>query len=411
MSNRLRAELAHFTDHRRHFEMPQVRLEQSRQSARAWLFHIALPLWWSIGADHERGGFHERILLDGTPSDEPRRARVQARQIYVYAEAARLNWAGPARKAVRHGVDYLLKHYQRGDGSFRHKVTADGDVFDDTPDLYDQAFALFALGHAADVLGDASLKKPALDLLDYLQRERALAAGGYTEAQSTNTFIKLFANPHMHLLEAALAWLEHDNDPRWRDFADDLVALCRERFICSQTGCLLEYFSDNWQQIPGPVGHIWEPGHHFEWAWLLHRYEVATGHDVKEMRQSLIRTAEERGINRASGRAVNEVLLDFTIKSHDSRIWPQTERLKAALKALTDEGSAEIFATHLANASEASAAIFEYVDKPLPGLWYEVIRQDGSFTEDDVRASTLYHVMGAFAELIRCPYIGSQLEN
>jgi mannose-1-phosphate guanylyltransferase/mannose-6-phosphate isomerase len=52
-----------------------------------WLRVNALPLWWSLGADHARGGFHEALTLDGRPCDWPRRMRVQARQVYAYAQA------------------------------------------------------------------------------------------------------------------------------------------------------------------------------------------------------------------------------------------------------------------------------------------------------------------------------------
>jgi mannose/cellobiose epimerase-like protein (N-acyl-D-glucosamine 2-epimerase family) len=61
-------------------------------SLRQWLFEAALPFWWERGADRTHGGFYEKIDLDGTPLDHPRRFRVIARQAYSYCEAGRLGW-------------------------------------------------------------------------------------------------------------------------------------------------------------------------------------------------------------------------------------------------------------------------------------------------------------------------------
>jgi mannose/cellobiose epimerase-like protein (N-acyl-D-glucosamine 2-epimerase family) len=55
-----------------------------------WLFDRALPLWSDHGVDTKSGGFHERIAQDGTVLDEPRRTRLVARQVYVFATAAEL---------------------------------------------------------------------------------------------------------------------------------------------------------------------------------------------------------------------------------------------------------------------------------------------------------------------------------
>ena len=51
-------------------------LSDKQQFLRQWLFDHALPLWWDIGGDKEKGGFYEKINLDGKPS--PATPRPQA---------------------------------------------------------------------------------------------------------------------------------------------------------------------------------------------------------------------------------------------------------------------------------------------------------------------------------------------
>src|SRR6202023_3015528 len=54
---------------------------------RNWLLDGALPLWWELGADRDRGGFHEAIDLDGTPVAHPHRARNIGAQHSSYCDA------------------------------------------------------------------------------------------------------------------------------------------------------------------------------------------------------------------------------------------------------------------------------------------------------------------------------------
>ncbi len=116
--------------------------------ARAWLTQHALPLWGSAGVDAS-GAFHERLKFDGAPDlASPRRMRVQARQLYVFSEAAaRGGWA-PARAVADAGFAALLRDCWARDGQpgFLHTLTPDLQPLDLKRDTYDHAFGLFALG-------------------------------------------------------------------------------------------------------------------------------------------------------------------------------------------------------------------------------------------------------------------------
>src|SRR5262249_23651837 len=156
-------------------------------------------LWWSVGADRDGGGFHEAIGHDGRPTGAVRRARVQARQIFAYAVAGDLHWAGPWRSAVDHGLDCLLGRYRRPHALFHHAFDSDGRPSDAAPYLYEQAFALLALATAAAAgARDWELQPIALALLDRLRRERRGPAGGFTGFPDGALFQ---TDPHMHLLE------------------------------------------------------------------------------------------------------------------------------------------------------------------------------------------------------------------
>src|SRR5690606_18933473 len=110
-------------------------------------------------------------------------------------------------------------------------------------------------------------RQKAIGLLDFLNRERSLPNGGFSEIEGGKICYR--SNPHMHLFEAALAWMAVDKDPRWRTLADSIHSLATTKFIDEKTGLLAEYFASDWSPILENGRFIAEPGHHYEWAWLF----------------------------------------------------------------------------------------------------------------------------------------------
>jgi mannose-1-phosphate guanylyltransferase/mannose-6-phosphate isomerase len=365
---------------------PAPSLPALRQRLRQWLFVSALPLWWALGADHVGGGFHEALDSAAQPLSAPRRARVQARQIYSYATAGALGWPGPWKQAVEHGLDYFLARYRRPDGLFRTLVTGEGAPADETAILYDQAFALLALASAAGALADRAeeLSWLAAEILATLNATRR-GPRGFTEAAGPTPYQ---ANPHMHLLKAALAWEAVSTDKIWADLADELAALSLSALIDRSSGALREYFDESWTPAAGLEGQIVEPGHQFEWAWLLERWGVARGR--ADARQSARRLYDigAGGIDRVRGVAINTLLDDFSVHDAAARLWPQTEWLKASL-ILGQENSVV----------SAAEGLSRYLDDVTPGLWRDKLNPQGQWVEEPAPASSLYHIVCAIAQM------------
>ena len=156
-------------------------------------------------------------------------------------------------------------------------VGLDGKVRDAPFDLYDQAFVLLAFAQRRTA---CSARTPAGGATRWRCARRWSAAyahpqGGYFEDRHHR--LPQRANPHMHLLEAALAWIALDDDPAWRRMADGIATLCLDKFIDPATGALREFFAADWSPAPASKGRIAEPGHHYEWAFLLDRWATLTG--------------------------------------------------------------------------------------------------------------------------------------
>ena len=359
-----------------------------------WLLTAALPLWWSLGADHENGGFHELIDFGGGAILSSRRARVQTRQSFVYAEAQALGWPGPSREAALHGMRFFRANYLREDGLFRTLVDCHGRALDDTTTLYDQAFALLALASLSRVPGAPhGAREEAIALLDAIVRTMRHEAGGFREHAAS----AFQSNPHMHLFEAALAWSEADGSAVWDALADEIAALALSHFIDPDDGFVREHFTEKWEPALGARGRLVEPGHQFEWAWLLSRWGRTHREARAELAAHRLFAAGARGIDAVRGVAVDALNEDMTVRSSRARLWPQTERLKAALYLHETSGEDG----YLDHARAAAESLWRYLDVPTRGLWRDKLMPTNRFVEEPAPASSLYHVLGAVQALKR----------
>ncbi len=356
-----------------------------------WLRLRALPLWATVGL-REGQGFAETLGLDGRALAGPSRSLVQARQIYVYAQAGHRGWTGPWRHAVRTGLDALKARFRRPDGDVRASVADDGTPVDETTRLYDQAFVLLALAaaHAAGVdEGDA--EGDAVALRDRILTG-ALSNGGFRETGPH----PYQANAQMHLLEAAMAWEDRSPDPAWRALSDRIVGLATARFIDAESGVLREFFDADWRPAPGDDGRLVEPGHQFEWAWLLTRFARSRGRDDVAGIASALYRVGRRGVAERSGVAQDALNDDGTLRSARARLWPQTEWLKAAL-LLAEQARDGERAALIADAEQALRALRLYLTPD--GLWLDKRLPDGTFVDEAAPASSFYHIMAAFDQL------------
>jgi mannose-6-phosphate isomerase len=369
----------------------KTRIQELQNRFCDWLCDAAYPLWSTRGVD-PAGGFHERLGQDGKPLAEPRRSRVNPRQAYCFAVAPSLGWRGDVAGLVRHGLDYWVARYQRPDGLFRTLIAADGSVIDDRALLYDQAFGLLAFNVSALVTDRAERERQALELHALVMKHMKRGGEGFENGVPASR--PLQSNPHMHLFEAALAGCEVCSESSlWKPLADELAEFALSRFIDAQSGALREFFDEQWNPAEGIQGRIVEPGHQFEWAWLLLRWGGLKHARAKAAALKLIDIGEGHGVRH--GLAVNALLDDFSVHDASARLWPQTERLKAAALAARLTGEARYYSMTVA----AAEGLLRYLDCPLPGLWYDRMDAAGQLVDEPAPASSFYHLVAAVAEI------------
>jgi mannose-6-phosphate isomerase len=364
-------------------------IREAAARLQGWLLDDALPIWWERGADPE-GGFFDRLNLDGTVAAAPKRLRVQARQAYIYALAPSLGWSGPAKQASRHGLTQVMTH-KCDDGLFRTRPDEPAPL-DGMGLVYDQAFVLLALAADRAAFGERGQQRHANALADALG-PFAHARGGYAEARGLAE--PLFANPNMHLFECFQAWARAAEGGRWRELSAGVADFAMARLIDPASGAIGEQFAADWS-LPAPSERFVWPGHLYEWAFLLLDWPDA-GPKSRAAALRLIEVAEASGVDPARGVAMFALDEGLAPLDRGARLWAQTERLRTCARAAAVTGEAALWDATAA----AIGALDAFLDVPTRGLWRDWMDAGGGFVDEPAPASSLYHIAGAIAELVR----------
>lgn len=361
---------------------------------RSWMFDAALPFWAARGVDAEHGGFLEELHFDGRPTAADfKRVRTLCRQTYVFSHAALLGWERGAELS-RLGYEYLAKHAWLGsDRGWARLLSRQGAVIDATPDLYDLAFVLYALAWRYRLSGDKSVRAKISQTLEFIERHmRDGEFGGYWhQLPPTGWRVQ---NPHMHLLEALLVLEQSTGEGAFLVQIELLVDLFQSKFFNGETLC--ESFEHDWTIAAGNAGRVVEPGHQFEWAWILAQYQKLGRRNVRSEIEALVTFAEAHGVDPVRGAVYDALSSDGVVLQSSSRTWPNTERIKGHLACFEMGGNYPV------QAAQAARLLLDcYLATAPVGTWVDKFGADGNRMASKVPASTLYHVFLSFSEMLR----------
>jgi mannose/cellobiose epimerase-like protein (N-acyl-D-glucosamine 2-epimerase family) len=191
-------------------------------------------------------------------------------------------------------------------------------------------------------------------------------------------------NPHMHLFEACMYAFEATGMDQYLDRAARLYDLFARKFFNAERCAVGEFFKNDWSNdIDGPRRRI-DPGHQFEWVWLLDRYAKLTGGRIPE-RDAIFEFALTHGSDLTDLLVYEEIdLAGYPVRA-TKRMWSQTEKLKAL-----------IVQYEIGNPVVTPELITELLENGLGrylqrrrGTWIDVIGRSAG--GDVLPASTLYH--------------------
>jgi mannose/cellobiose epimerase-like protein (N-acyl-D-glucosamine 2-epimerase family) len=359
-----------------------------------------LPFWASQGFDSEAALFGERTDLTGKlVRNVPHRAMVQARQIYVYSDSERTGgYPGYGERAIQSLENLLSRFSDENDlrKGLAFSVSVDGAIISFERDAYTHAFVLFALASAIRLTRDTRLLRAIESLVKFVDEHLTdNDAGGFFNRYPSPEIFKR-QNPTMHMLEAYLALHEALPNGQFLDRATAIVRLFCERLFQSDFGAIFEIYQASWSAERRTPDLYFEPGHQFEWAWLLNKYDRLSGSDHGYFGDRLWETACK---NQSAFPFLcpDEVAIDPTLSKRTSRLWPHTEGIKAAVcQYEAGNPDAEVVLERQLRSLDTF-----FLGRPFPAGWTDRVDAQGQPVSEMVPASTLYHLYTALTELTR----------
>lgn len=371
-------------------------LQAAADRLQHWITREAIPLWLRLGFSPETGAHYERLTPFGEVDREASlRMRVQARQMFFYAQAYDRGWCDQGRAAAEGMLAFVRAKaaHPSAAAGYVHLLTADHQHQDIRQDLYDHAFFLLALAWIYRAFGNKSALEEAEALVAHLDTRFGSAVGGWIEGDYDYACRR--QNPHMHLFEAFLALYDATGDSRWLARVGELFALFQTRFFDSQRGVLFEFFNEDWTRLADQRGEVVEPGHMMEWVWLLDWYSRRSGRPVSQYTRVLY----ERGLALGmapSGLLYDAVAADGRVLDSGKRCWGMTELIKASL--------VQIRAGHPRAEAIAVKAVDDlftyYLCAPVPGSYVDRRGAEDQVIAAEAPASSLYHLIVAAVELV-----------
>ncbi len=371
----------------------QYELLKVARRCKAYLSNVAFPFWNAHGFINAEHGFVESFdLKTGKPNlDHDRRLRVQARQIWVFAKASGLNLGQNSLQLAKDAWNVVQTQYRHADGGYIFSVDKDGKPVGKERNFYEQSFVLLALSALYGATNDKKYLDEAEKLYAWLNENMKADDGFWT--QFDDKTLPREQNPHMHLFEALIALFEVSKQRHWLMRASEIYGMFHNFFFDAENRLLREFFSLGFSGYDLEKGDIIEPGHNYEWTWLLHHFGQMTGFSSEYQDElyafALDGTTEE-------GFGLDQCSPDGDILSHTSRLWVQTEALKAHIAQYErhrDVEQVEAIVTTVNN-------IFDYYLR-LDGLWGDRLDRNLNEMSKVCPASTFYHLFLAMLELMR----------
>ena len=356
-----------------------------------------LPFLSEHGWDKKYGGLFETLDSQGRNGPEDfRRVMVHGRQLFVFSRWSGLTGDKTFERMANNIFAYLTTNFWDVDHEgWYSRVTVDGKPLDLTKDLYAHAFVLFGLVHYAEYIGKRDAEPWIRKTIRVLQEHFLRSDGSYKEKMNRcfldKTVNQRSQNPHMHLLEAALALSKCYEGNQYSSLVKSLLTLFCETFLDKKKLIIREYLNRNFNPNK-EIGHIIEPGHHYEWAWLLNwTAETLDQPELKGLGARILSQSLEFGWDTEFEGVFDQInAKDVTILKSSKRLWPVLELIKALCVY-----PSELNLIYLRNCLET---VLEHYLKET-GTWVEHYTQNWQVLSDKMPVSSAYHLGMACLEL------------
>ncbi|UMZ12701.1 AGE family epimerase/isomerase [Pseudomonas sp. MPFS] len=357
------------------------------QSVQQHFQQVIVPLWQGPGWNPQLALPFEALDAEHRPLPPQRyRAMACARQLYVFSQLIGDAAAPFAQERAAALFRSLQRHFHDAEhGGWFYSIDPQGAPLDRRKDLYTHAFIVFACAHYWAKVREP-LVESALDAALAVVARRFARDDGLYEASLDEDWSSLgsgpLQNPLMHLAEAFLATLAARDDQAVQEALLELCQGMQRCFIDPQHGVMME-------KPLGTVDNWFEPGHQFEWYFLLASSPLLRETALQTSLERAFAFTEQMGVDPQSGAvcAMLELPPQAAPKDATQRIWAQAEYLRAL--TLRPDGQAA-----LERQLQALQGKFLHA-----GGWHECLDAGGAVSRRDMPSTTPYHLATCYQGL------------
>jgi mannose/cellobiose epimerase-like protein (N-acyl-D-glucosamine 2-epimerase family) len=345
---------------------------------------VIVSLWQGPGWNADMALPYEALDAGHQPLPPQRyRAMACARQLYLFSSLIGQVPAAEERAAAL--FRSLQQHFHDAEhGGWFYSIDPQGAPLDQRKDLYTHAFILFACAHYWGKVREPLVESVLNATLEVLAQRFATGDGLY-EASLERDWSSLdsgpLQNPLMHLAEAFLATLSVREDIAVQRALVELCTAMQMRFIDPQHSVLME-------KPLGAVDNWFEPGHQFEWYFLLESSPLLRGSKLHVSLDRAFVLTEQLGVDPKTGAVAAMLGLDGSAKDATQRIWAQAEYLRALTLRPNSEGTVQ-------RQLQALQQRFLHA-----GGWYECRDEQGEVSRKDMPSTTPYHLATCYSGLV-----------
>ncbi|AZC22303.1 AGE family epimerase/isomerase [Pseudomonas sessilinigenes] len=357
------------------------------QSVQQHFQQVIVPLWQGPGWNPQLALPFEALDAEHRPLPPQRyRAMACARQLYVFSQLIGDAAAPFAQERAAALFRSLQRHFHDAEhGGWFYSIDPQGAPLDRRKDLYTHAFIVFACAHYWAKVREP-LVESTLDAALAVVARRFARDDGLYEATLDEDWSSLgsgpLQNPLMHLAEAFLATLAARDDQAVQEALLELCQGMQRCFIDPQHGVMME-------KPLGTVDNWFEPGHQFEWYFLLASSSLLRETALQTSLERAFAFTEQMGVDPQSGAvcAMLELPPQAAPKDATQRIWAQAEYLRAL--TLRPDGQAA-----LKRQLQALQGKFLHA-----GGWHECLDAGGAVSRRDMPSTTPYHLATCYQGL------------
>lgn len=315
-----------------------VEFDQLYQKYRSLLLDGIVPFWLKYGIDWEYGGVLSCMTDEGSPISGDKYIWSQARSVWTFSALYnRIEKRPEFLKAAQNSVRFLLAHGRDENDRWVYHTDRKGKVIEGPISIYADCFAVYGFSEYYRATGDENILSLARSSYEQIRRRIEEPDFSETAPYQLPPGRKVHGIP-MIMLEVTNELAQTTGDASLEPLADDFASQIMNHFVRPERKLLLEFLSDEYQELPSNEGTFVMPGHAIESMWFVLHLAMRR-HDQKLIHRAaeVIHWHLKAGWDPQFGGLFLGIDADgkepFLPHSEKKLWWPHTEALYALLLA------------------------------------------------------------------------------